>query len=103
MPANDKTSKLSIFSKAGSMTMASISWQSSRYSSFKTDPSEAAKWQMPLDVSREHWLRLMDLKAGTDETKTLNPVSESRYAPLNDSEISADKLCGERATVVVKI
>lgn len=103
MPANDKTSKLSIFCKAGRMAIASIPWHSSRYSSFKTDPSESAKWQMPLDVSREHWLRLMDLKAGADETRALNPASESRYAPLNDSEISADKLFGERAKVVVRI
>jgi hypothetical protein len=83
--------------------MASIPWQSSIHNSLKTDPSEVAKEQMPSDVSREHWLRLIDLSAGAEETRILIPASENRYAPFNDNEANAGKLFGQRAKVVDRI
>lgn len=64
-------------------------WQSFIYNSLKTDPNEFAKVSTPPLVSREHWLRLMDLSAGADEISVANPPSVRRQAPVIDMVESA--------------
>lgn len=66
-------------------------WQSFIYNSLRTDPSELAKVAMLPPVSKEHWLRLMDLSAGADEISVANPPSVRRQAPVIDKEESAGK------------
>lgn len=58
--------------------------QSSRYNSFSRDPNDCAKILTLTDERREHWLKLIDLSDGAEETSTCNPLSERRHAPLRD-------------------
>lgn len=95
MPANDNTSKCSSFFSPGTICAASIIRQSSRYNSFKRDPNESAKILILADERREHWLRLMDLSAGAEETSTCNPLSDRRHAPLRDRVINFGNHLGD--------
>jgi len=51
------------------------------------------------DVRREHWLRLIDVIAGAEETSCRSPTSESRHAPLKDKVDSIGNTFGDLAKV----
>lgn len=103
IPPSDRTSKCSSFNNAGRISIASISRQSSIYNSLRTDFSEFAKLQMPTEVSREHWLRLIDVIDGAEETSAFSPSSERRYAPFNDTVVRAGRLLSEWAKVAERV
>jgi len=98
-PASDNTSKCSSLFNADKISATSMSIQSSRYNSFKSDPNESAKISRLAKVRREHWLRFMDLSVVAEETSNCNPLSVRRHAPVRDRLINLDKQFGDFANV----
>lgn len=88
MPATDNTSKCSSSISAGTISAASMPWQSSRCNSFRRDFDDSAKIYILAEVRREHWLRFIDLRAGAEETSASKPPSESQHAPLRDRVVN---------------